>query len=68
MGGQEIAVPNPPPDPSQLPDEILTFRKQLNTQNVLSPEELQAIRQFRKAADYIAGCAFCFPLSLSLLV
>ena len=68
MGGQEIAVPNPPPDPSQLPDEILTFRKQLNTQNVLSPEELQAIRQFRKAADYIAGCAFCLSLSLSLLV
>lgn len=57
MGGQEIYVPNPPPDPSQLPDEILSFRKQLNIQNVLSPDELDAIRQFRKAADYIAGGA-----------
>ena len=57
MGGQEIYEPNPPPDQSQLPDEILAFRTQLNTRDVLSPDELRAVRQFRKAADYIAGGA-----------
>ncbi|KAI0346138.1 D-xylulose 5-phosphate/D-fructose 6-phosphate phosphoketolase [Trametopsis cervina] len=55
MGGQELYTANPPPDASQLPDEILSLKKELNTQNVLSPEELHGIQQFRKAADYIAA-------------
>jgi xylulose-5-phosphate/fructose-6-phosphate phosphoketolase len=57
MGGQTIYEANPPPDPSQLPEEILNFRVQLNTQNVLSPEELHSIQEFRRAADYIAAGA-----------
>ncbi|KAF7799807.1 hypothetical protein EIP86_011049 [Pleurotus ostreatoroseus] len=55
MPEQILFTPNPPPDPSQLPDEILSFRKELNTQGVLSPDELRAIQQFRKAADFIAA-------------
>ena len=55
MGGQKLFQPNPPPDPSQLPDAILDFKVQLNTQNVLSEDELHAIREFRNAADYIAA-------------
>ena len=55
MPGQLLFQPNPPPDPSQLPDAILDFRVQLNTQGVLSSEELHAIKQFRNAADYIAA-------------
>ena len=54
MGGQQLYTANPPPDPSQLPDNILAWKKDL-TLNVLSPEELQAIQEFRKAADYIAA-------------
>lgn len=59
MPEQILFTANPPPDPSQLPDEILSFRKELNIQGVLSPDELHAIQQFRKAADFIAAGA-CF--------
>ncbi|KAI9061053.1 phosphoketolase [Trametes sanguinea] len=55
MPGQLLYQPNPPPDPSQLPDTILDYRVQLNTQGVLSKEELSAIKQFRRAADYVAA-------------
>lgn len=54
MGGQQLYSANPPPDPSQLPDDILTWRKDLKL-DVLSPEELHNIQEFRKAADYIAA-------------
>ncbi|GJE94524.1 phosphoketolase family protein [Phanerochaete sordida] len=55
MGGQVIFEANPPPDPSQLPDEILDFRVQLNTKNVLTDDELRCVRAYRAAADYIAA-------------
>ncbi|OBZ72463.1 putative phosphoketolase [Grifola frondosa] len=44
MPGQLLFQPNPPPDPSQLPDSILDYRVQLKIKG-----------QFRRAADYIAA-------------
>ena len=58
MPGQLLFQPNPPPDPSQLPESILEYGVKLNTKGVLSPEELSAIKQFRRAADYIAAGPF----------
>lgn len=55
MPGQEIARPNPPPDPSLLPDSILQYGVQLKNPNVLSNDELEAMQSFRRAADYIAA-------------
>ncbi|KAI0067178.1 D-xylulose 5-phosphate/D-fructose 6-phosphate phosphoketolase [Artomyces pyxidatus] len=55
MPGQELATPNPPPDPSQLPDSILTYKVQLDTKNFLDQKELHAVQAFRRAADYIAA-------------
>ncbi|KAI0091335.1 D-xylulose 5-phosphate/D-fructose 6-phosphate phosphoketolase [Irpex rosettiformis] len=54
MGGQQLYTANPPPDPSQLPQDILSWKKDLSL-NVLSPDELRGIQEFRKAADYIAA-------------
>ena len=67
MPGQLLFQPNPPPDPSQLPDSILEYGVQLDLTNVLSAEELNAIKQFRRAADYIAAGVFFSSRSLSLL-
>ncbi|TFY80317.1 hypothetical protein EWM64_g3694 [Hericium alpestre] len=55
MPGQLLAQANPPPDPSHLPDSILQYSIQLNTQNALSPQELKDMQTFRRAADYIAA-------------
>ncbi|KAF8896623.1 XFP N-terminal domain-containing protein [Infundibulicybe gibba] len=55
MPGQVIAQANPPPDASLLPDSLLELGISLNTKDFLSPEELNAVRMFRRAADYIAA-------------
>ncbi|KAI1797383.1 phosphoketolase [Ganoderma leucocontextum] len=55
MPGQRLFQPNPPPDRSLLPESVLDFNVTLDTKNVLSPEELTALKQFRRAADYIAA-------------
>lgn len=55
MPGQEITQPNPPPDPSHLPDSLLELRVKLNIEDALSREELKAVQTFRRAADYIAA-------------
>ncbi|ESK95873.1 phosphoketolase [Moniliophthora roreri MCA 2997] len=55
MPAQRIDQPNPPPDPSQLDDAILSYSVKLNTKNFLSDEELKSIQLFRRAADYIAA-------------
>ncbi|TFY60649.1 hypothetical protein EVG20_g7344 [Dentipellis fragilis] len=65
MPGQELAQPNPPPDPSQLPDDILRYRIELE-KNVLSPQELKSLVQFRRAADFI-GAAMIFLKDNELL-
>ncbi|KAG2147595.1 XFP N-terminal domain-containing protein [Suillus clintonianus] len=55
MPGQLIAQPNPPPDPSDLPDSVHEYAVQLDTRNVLTKSELGAIQKFRRAANYIAA-------------
>ncbi|KAF7424227.1 hypothetical protein PC9H_009533 [Pleurotus ostreatus] len=55
MPGQELFQPNPPADPSQLPDSILEYSVKLNTKDYLKPDELKNIQMFRRAADYIAA-------------
>ncbi|KDR79037.1 hypothetical protein GALMADRAFT_278272 [Galerina marginata CBS 339.88] len=55
MPAQIIFQPNPPPDPSRLPDSVLDYAVKLGTKNFLPEDELEAIRQFRRAADYIAA-------------
>lgn len=55
MPAQQISQPNPPPDPSLLPDSILDYAVELDTKDYLSSEELDGIRKFRRAADYIAA-------------
>lgn len=55
MPAQLISQPNPPPDPSLLPDSLLDYAVKLNIKGYLPQDELQAIRLFRDAADYIAA-------------
>ena len=62
MPGQLLFQPTPPPDPSQLPESILQYGVQLDISNTLSSEELTAIKQFRRAADYIAAGKLPAPL------
>ena len=55
MPGEVLDRPNPPPGKSQLPDSILEYHVDLDYANALTPNELQAITKFRRAADYIAA-------------
>ncbi|KAK2463955.1 hypothetical protein APHAL10511_004006 [Amanita phalloides] len=48
-------LPNPPPDPSSLPDDLLGLAVSLDTKNYLSPDDLRSIQMFRRAANYIAA-------------
>jgi xylulose-5-phosphate/fructose-6-phosphate phosphoketolase len=51
----DVSMPNPRPDPSQLPDSILDCRVDINTKDVLSLDELYSVQCFRRAGDYIAA-------------
>jgi xylulose-5-phosphate/fructose-6-phosphate phosphoketolase len=55
MPGQILLQANPPADPSLLPDSMLEFSVKLDTKDYLSKDELNAIKMFRRAADYIAS-------------
>ncbi|TCD60297.1 hypothetical protein EIP91_010418 [Steccherinum ochraceum] len=66
MPAQELAQANPPPDPSLLPEYVLDLKTVIPNQNVLSPAELSAVQQFRRAADYIAA-AMIFLKSNTLI-
>ncbi|KAL1744164.1 XFP N-terminal domain-containing protein [Schizophyllum fasciatum] len=55
MPGQIIYEPNPPPDPSHIPDDVQKLAVQLETKGFLSAEERKGIEMFRRAADYIAA-------------
>ncbi|PPQ63927.1 hypothetical protein CVT24_010325 [Panaeolus cyanescens] len=55
MPAQQISQPNPPADPSLLPDQVLDLAVQLKTADYLAENELRAVQDFRKAADYIAA-------------
>ena len=52
-----MSQPNPPPDPSLLPDSVLKYGINLDTKHFLSTDELTAIHLFRSAANYIAAGA-----------
>jgi len=58
MPAQVISQPNPPADPSLLADSFLDHAIKLDTKDFLEPKELEAIQQFRRAADYIAAGNF----------
>ncbi|KAF8154400.1 phosphoketolase [Pholiota molesta] len=55
MPAQIISQPNPPPEPSLLPDSVLNYDVAIDTKDYLSPAELESIQLFRRAADYIAA-------------
>lgn len=55
MPGQIISEPNPPPDPSHIPDDVQSLAVQLNTKDFLSAEDLKGVQMFRRAADFIAA-------------
>ncbi|THH15649.1 hypothetical protein EW146_g4848 [Bondarzewia mesenterica] len=55
MPAEEVAQPNPPADPSHIPESILDLRVQLNICDALTDEERVCIQKFRNAADYIAA-------------
>jgi len=50
-------VPNPPPEPSQLPDDVLKLAINLDAvkATVLTDNELKSLKAFRAAANYIAA-------------
>ena len=58
MPGQQISQSNPPPDASQLSDDILNWSIKVEHDNFLSKEDAKSIQMFRRAADYIAACKF----------
>lgn len=55
MPGEVLDRPNPPPDPSHLPDELLLLAVKLDTKNALDDKQLAAVQKFRRCADYIAA-------------
>ncbi|KAL5525633.1 hypothetical protein ACEPAG_6969 [Sanghuangporus baumii] len=54
MPAQILTRPNPPPDKSNLPTELGQLSVKLDL-NVLSPQEVEDVKAFRRAADYIAA-------------
>ena len=55
MPGQRLAQPNPPPDPSHLPDSVLDYRVRVSTGSVIAPAEFASLNKFTRAANYIAA-------------
>jgi xylulose-5-phosphate/fructose-6-phosphate phosphoketolase len=66
MPTQGLAQANPPPDASQLPEEVLNLKINLDISDALSDAEIGALRKFRRAADYIAAgeyrCTYTGPI------
>jgi xylulose-5-phosphate/fructose-6-phosphate phosphoketolase len=50
-------IPNPPPEKSQLPDDLLKLAVNLDDKkkSILSQDELAAVKAYRRAANYIAA-------------
>jgi xylulose-5-phosphate/fructose-6-phosphate phosphoketolase len=50
-------TPNPPPEKSQLPDSLLQLAINLDEakKSVLTDEEIEACKAYRRAANYIAA-------------
>ena len=58
MPGQELLQPNPPPDPSNIPDAMLQHSIALDTKDYLPKDQLASIKAFTGAANYIAAGKF----------
>lgn len=54
MPAQLLAQPNPPPDPSHLPDSVLDYRV-VHTKSDITSAELASISKFKRAANYISA-------------
>ncbi len=64
----DVSMPNPVPDPSQLPGFILNCRVELDTENVLSPYELYSVECFRREQGTTSlQVRITFPFSLLTL-
>jgi xylulose-5-phosphate/fructose-6-phosphate phosphoketolase len=55
MPAQELLQPNPPPDPSNIPDTMLQHSVVLHTKDYLPKDQLASIKAFTSAANYIAA-------------
>jgi len=55
MPGQVLKQANPPPGSSQLPDSLLSLQVNLSLEDAISQQDLNAIREFRRMANYIAA-------------
>lgn len=55
MTGQQLAEPNPPPEPSLLPDALLSLRVNLDYAKFLDNATLSAVQKYRRAALYVAA-------------
>ena len=54
MPAGQIPVPNPPPLPSHLPDEVLQLAAKFDKQPL--PQDVQnSLRSFQRAACYLAA-------------
>ena len=61
MPGEVIDRPNPPPAPSNLPDDVLSLAVKLEKADFDAASN-NDLRQFRQAASYIAaGMLSAFP-------
>lgn len=47
--------PNPPPDPSMLPESLLELRIRPDPANALTPEEREALSLFQRVGNYMAA-------------
>ena len=47
--------PNPPPDPSMLPDSLLELRVCPDPTGVLTPDEMKALSLFQRMGNYMAA-------------
>jgi len=55
MPGQLLAQPNPPPEPSLIPESILQSEVKLDTKNYLPSDELEGLQAFQRAANYLSA-------------
>lgn len=47
--------PDPPPDPSMLPESLLELRVRPDPTDVLTPDERAALSLFQRAGNYMAA-------------
>ncbi|KAJ6262541.1 hypothetical protein Dda_3352 [Drechslerella dactyloides] len=55
MPSQFIDQPNPPPEKSHLPDDVLKLAVSTNHKGFLSDKDRNVLQKFRRAADYLAA-------------